>query len=56
MVMEYTDSVSGTLAEAFVRESHRLLAEAGSVQRDLVEDLLAGRSGEQMETRPRPPG
>jgi hypothetical protein len=56
MVMEYTDSVSGALAEAFVRESHRLLAESGSVQRDLVEDLLAGRSGPMMETRARAAG
>lgn len=56
MVMEYTDSVSGALAEAFVRESHRLLAEAGSFQRDLVEDLLAGRSGAPMETRARAAG
>jgi PucR C-terminal helix-turn-helix domain/GGDEF-like domain len=51
MVMEYTDAVSGELADAFVRESHRLLAEAGSVQRDLLEDLLAGRSGERTEPR-----
>jgi hypothetical protein len=45
MVMEYTDSVSGVLAEAYLHESQRLLAEAGSLQRDLLEDLLAGRSG-----------
>lgn len=45
MVMEYTDNVSSALADAFVHESHRLLAEAGSLQRDLLEDLLAGRTG-----------
>jgi hypothetical protein len=45
MVMEYTDSVSGILAESFLHESQRLLAEAGSLQRDLLEDLLAERSG-----------
>jgi hypothetical protein len=45
MVMEYTDGVSGVLAEAYHHESQRLLAEAGSLQRDLLEDLLAGRSG-----------
>jgi plasmid maintenance system antidote protein VapI len=45
MVMEYTDSVSGILAESFLHESQRLLAEAGSVQRDLLEDLLAERAG-----------
>jgi len=45
MVMEYTDSVSGILAEAYLYENQRLLAEAGSLQRDLMEDLLAGRSG-----------
>jgi len=45
MVMEYTDSVSGILAEAFLHENQLLLAEAGSLQRDLLEDLLAGRSG-----------
>jgi hypothetical protein len=44
MVMEYTDSVSGILAEAFLHESQRLLAEAGSLQRDLLEDLLTGRA------------
>jgi DNA-binding PucR family transcriptional regulator len=51
MVMEYTDSVSGALAEAYLRESNRLLAAAGSLQRDLLEDLLAGRSVGPMETR-----
>ncbi|HEY4866945.1 MAG TPA: helix-turn-helix domain-containing protein [Candidatus Dormibacteraeota bacterium] len=56
MVMEYTDSVSGALAEAFVRESSRLLAEAGSLQRDLLEDMLAGRSGAAMEARTRAAG
>jgi len=56
MVMEYTDSVSGTLAEAYLRESQRLLAEAGSLQRDLLEDLLAGRSGGPLETRVRAAG
>lgn len=45
MVMEYTDSVSGILAEAYLYESQRLVSEAGSLQRDLVEDLLAGRAG-----------
>lgn len=53
MVMEYTDSVSSALAEAFVHASNRLLAEAGSLQRDLLEDLLAGRSGAAMEARAR---
>ena len=56
MVMEYTDSVSGTLAEAYLHESQRLLAEAGSLQRDLLEDLLAGRSGGSTETRARAAG
>lgn len=56
MVMEYTDSVSGTLAEVFLRESQRLLAEAGSLQRDLLEDLLAGRTGGPIETRARAAG
>jgi hypothetical protein len=56
MVMEYTDSVSSALAESFVRESHRLLAEAGSLQRDLLEDLLAGRSGAPTENRARTAG
>jgi hypothetical protein len=56
MVMEYTDSVSGTLAEAYLRESQRLIAEAGSLQRDLLEDLLAGRSGGAMEARARAAG
>jgi hypothetical protein len=56
MVMEYTDSVSGTLAEAYLHESQRLLAEAGSLQRDLLEDLLAGRSGGSIETRARAAG
>jgi DNA-binding PucR family transcriptional regulator len=56
MVMEYTDSVSSALAEAFVRESRRLLAEAGSLQRDLLEDLLAGRSGAATEARARASG
>lgn len=56
MVMEYTDRVSSALAEAFLRESNRLLAEAGSLQRDLLEDLLAGRSGAAMETRARAAG
>ena len=51
MVMEYTDSVSGTLAEAYLHENQRLLAESGSLQRDLLEDLLAGRSGGSLETR-----
>jgi len=53
MVMEYTDTVSTALADAFVQESRRLLAEAGSAQRDLLEDLLAGRSGASVETRAR---
>ncbi len=44
MVMEYTDSVSSTLAEAYLYESQRLLVESGSLQRDLLEDLLAGRA------------
>ncbi len=56
MVMEYTDSVSSALAEAFVRESNRLLAEAGSLERDLLEDLLAGRSGAAVEARVRAAG
>jgi PucR-like helix-turn-helix protein/diguanylate cyclase with GGDEF domain len=56
MVMEYTDSISGALAEAYLRESQRLLAEAESLQRDLVEDLLAGRSGGTIETRARAAG
>src|SRR5438105_3266211 len=56
MVMEYTDSVSGALAEAFLLESRRLLAEAGSAQRDLLEDLLAGRAGEQLDSRARTVG
>ena len=43
MVMEYTDSVSATLAEAYLHETERLLVESGSLQRDLLEDLLAGR-------------
>lgn len=43
MVMEYTDSVSATLAEAYLHETERLLVESGSQQRDLLEDLLAGR-------------
>lgn len=43
MVMEYTDSVSATLAEAYLHETERLLVEAGFQQRDLLEDLLAGR-------------
>jgi hypothetical protein len=51
MVREYTDSVSGTLAEAYLHEIQRLLAESGSLQRDLLEDLLAGRSGGSIETR-----
>lgn len=51
MVMEYTDSVSGNLAEAYLRESQRMLAEAGSLQRDLLEDLLAGRSSGALESR-----
>jgi DNA-binding PucR family transcriptional regulator len=54
--MEYTDCVSGALAESFVRESNRLLAEVGSLQRDLLEDLLAGRSGAQTETTARAVG
>jgi hypothetical protein len=45
MVMEYTDSVSGILAESFLHKRERLLAEAGSVQRDLLEDLLVERPG-----------
>jgi hypothetical protein len=56
MVMEYTDSISGALAEAYLRESQRLLAEAESLQRDLLEDLLAGRSGAAMEARTRAAG
>ncbi|TMD50820.1 MAG: hypothetical protein E6I85_14690, partial [Chloroflexi bacterium] len=58
MVMEYTDSVSGILAEAFLHENQLLLAEAGSLQRDLLEDLLAGRSGAAagLETRLRATG
>lgn len=56
MVMEYTDSVSGTLAEAFLYESQRLLAEAGSLQRDLLDDLLGGRSGGSLEARARAAG
>jgi PucR-like helix-turn-helix protein/diguanylate cyclase with GGDEF domain len=56
MVMEYTDSVSSVVAEAFVRESNRLLVEAGSLQRDLLEDLLAGRLGAAAETRARAAG
>lgn len=56
MVLEYTDRVSSALAEAFLRESNRLLAQAGSLQRDLLEDLLAGRSGGAMETRARAAG
>lgn len=56
MVMEYTDSVSGALAEAYLHESQRLLAQAGSLQRDLLEDLLAGRSGGSMEPRARAAG
>jgi hypothetical protein len=51
MVMEYTDSVSAALAEAFLIESRRLLAEAGSAQRDLLEELLAGRAGEELDSR-----
>lgn len=56
MVMEYTDSVSAALAEAFLIESRRLLAEAGSAQRDLLEDLLAGRAGEELDSRARTVG
>jgi PucR C-terminal helix-turn-helix domain/GGDEF-like domain len=56
MVMEYTDSVSADLADAFVRESRRLLAETGSAQRDLLEDLLAGRSGASVDARARVAG
>jgi DNA-binding CsgD family transcriptional regulator len=56
MVMEYTDAVSGALAEAFLFESRRLLAEAGSIQRDLLEDLLAGRAGERLDNRVRAAG
>jgi hypothetical protein len=51
MVMEYTDSVSGTLAEAYLYENQRLIAESGSLQRDLLEDLLAGRSGGSVAAR-----
>ncbi|HEY8679971.1 MAG TPA: helix-turn-helix domain-containing protein [Candidatus Dormibacteraeota bacterium] len=46
----------GTLAEAYLHESQRLLAEAGSLQRDLLEDLLAGRSGGSTEARARAAG
>jgi PucR-like helix-turn-helix protein/diguanylate cyclase with GGDEF domain len=56
MVMEYTDSISGALAEAYLRESQRLLAEAESLQRDLLEDLLAGRLGGTIESRVRSAG
>jgi hypothetical protein len=56
MVMEYTDSVSGALAEVYLRESQRLVAEAGSLQRDLLEDLLAGRSGAGVDARARAAG